>query len=248
MHNIFLIYFICLICVILVVYAYFSKSNVKEGNTGNDDDPNKDTCEYILQVDGLIGEIERPELILFDINILEPISGIVDMINEIIKMINLVIIAIDFFANKFIGCLLFFFCHGIGLALWGIILAIFGIIGMKDLPDKIHTWIDENVDAPLYKYTGMHLIHFPTIINNRCYHWDGKNREPCWKSPFEQNGKDDSNNNGITNDSAKNQAFYNLLCSILTFLFVGLCLYAAIYRLFAYFSPSVKCEGPSCKK
>ena len=178
------------------------------------------------------------------------------MINEIIKMINLVIIAIDFFANKFIGCLLFFFLHGIGLALWGLILAIFGIVSgitgismIKDLPDKIHKWIDDNIDAPTYKFTGMHLIHFPTIINNRCYHWDGKGREPCWKSPFAKDDEDGSNNNnGIANDSAKNQDFYNLLCSILTFLFVGLCLYAAIYKVMSFFSPSVKCEGASCKK
>lgn len=243
MDNIYWVYFICLFCVVLVVYAYFSKSNFKEGNSGK-----KDTCEYELHVAGLIKEIDRPELILFGANILEPVSGIVDMINEMIKMINLVIIAIDFFANKFIGCLLFFFLHGIGLALWGLILAIFGIIGMKDLPDNIHTWLNDNVDEPLYTYTGMHLIHFPTIINNRCYHWDGKDREPCWKSPFEKDGEDGSYNNGIANDSAKNKDFYNLLCSILTFLFVGLCLYAAIYKVMSFFSPSVKCEGASCKK
>jgi len=249
MQNIFWIYLLCLFCVLLITYTYFRKA--KEGYSSNDE--NEDKCEYILKVNGLLDLIPKVYLYLFGVNILEPINAIIDMINEIIKMINLVIIAVDFFATKFIGCLLFFFIHGIGLALWGLLLGIFAIFAgiadtpdIKDIPNKVHKWIDENVDTPLYKYTGLHIIHYPTIIQNRCYHWDGKNRIPCWKSPFDSNASS-KDGNGIYNDTSKNLAFYNLLCSILFTLFMGLCLYAGLYYLMSYFSPPVKCEGPSCK-
>lgn len=241
MPDIFWIYIICLFCVILVVYTYFRKET--EGYASSNED---DKCEYKLHVNGLLDLIPRVYLELFGVNILEPINSIIDMINEIIKMINLVIIAVDFFANKFIGCLLFYLVHGIGLTLWGLLLAVFGIIGMVDLPNTVHKWIDKNVDAPLYTYTGMHILHYPTIIQNRCYHWDGNNRIPCWTSPFESE-KDNKNETGLSSDTEKNLDFYNLLCSILLMLFLGLCIYAGLYYLMTFFSPSIKCEGPSCK-
>ena len=248
MPDIFWIYFICLFCVLLIAYTYFRKT--KEGYESSN---NADKCEYKLQVEGLLDLIPRVYLYLFGVNILEPINGIIDMINEIIKIINLVIIAVDFFATKFIGCLLFFLLNGFGLGLWGLLLGIFallssitGISEIKNIPNIVHTWLDENVDAPLYKYTGTHIIHYPTIIQNRCYHWDGNNRIPCWTNPFESNdGK--KNGTGLSNDISKNLAFYNLLCSILLTLFMGLCIYAGIYYLVSYLYSPPECQGTSCK-
>lgn len=41
--------------------------------------------------------------------------------------------------------------------------------------------------------------------------------------------------------------FYMGLCDVLSVLFLGLCLFAGIYKFMSFFSPSVKCESSSCK-
>lgn len=41
--------------------------------------------------------------------------------------------------------------------------------------------------------------------------------------------------------------FYMVLCDVLAVLFLGLGLFAGIYKFMSFFSPSVKCESASCK-
>ena len=240
MENIVWIYIICIFFSILftIIYVYPSYK-ITEGNTS------KDTCEYKLNVSGTINHVDRPELKLFGVNVLEPISAIVDMINSIIDIINKVIIAIDFFVTKFIKCLFFYILDGIGKGLWGIIIFLFKIIKMESLVENAYKFLDENIDANLYTYTGLHIMHFPTIIQNRCYHVFGDGRIPCWVSPFASNNKEGAV--GVSNSSAQNAAFYKLLRNSLAFLAGCLFVYLIVAKIMSYFIPSVRCEGPSCK-
>jgi hypothetical protein len=234
------------------VYPSFFSKKIKEGNTNK----NADTCEYKLQVDGLIPLIPRPELNLFGINILEPIGAIVDIINEIINVINKIIIAIDFFATKFIKCILFYILDGIGKALWGLLISICNLlswilgelnidVNIGSYVNNAYNFLDKNVDKNLYYYTGIHFMHFPTIIQNRCYHIFGDGRIPCWVNPFGSNNKEGIV--GVSDNSAQNTYFYELLRNTLIFLAVCLGLYGLIAKAMSYFATDIKCEGPSCK-
>jgi len=243
MENIVWIYIICILFSILLTIIYvfpsFFSNKIKEGNAS------KDTCEYKLNVSGTINHVERPELNLFGVNVLEPISAIVDMINNIIDIINKVIIAIDFFVTKFIKCLFFYILDGIGKGLWGIIIAIFKFIKMESLIEDVYKFLDENIDANLYTYTGLHIMHFPTIIQNRCYHVFGDDRIPCWVSPFASNNKEGAV--GVSNSSAQNTSFYKLLLNTLLFLVACLFVYMIVAWIMTFFIPTIKCESPSCK-
>lgn len=251
MKNIILFYIVCILLSILftIIYVYPSvfSNKIKEGNSNQ----NEDTCEFQLHVSGMIDHIERPELNLFGMNILEPISAIVDMINGIIDIINKIIIAIDFFINKFIKCLLFYILDGIGKGAWGLLILLFQIIkkiiniDVESYLNDAYSFLDDNVDANLYKYTGLHIMHFPTIIQNRCYHVFGDGRIPCWVNPFASNNKEGAV--GISINNAQNTNFYLLLCEILGGLFVCLLIYTGIAYIMTNFIPSVRCEGPSCK-
>jgi hypothetical protein len=230
-------------------------TKIKEGNSDenedDNEDENEDKCEYILRVSGMISEIDRPELYLFGMNILEPISAIVDMINEIINIINKIIIAIDFFINKFIKCLLFYILDGTGKGIWGIIILLLKLIkkiiniDLESYLYEAYTFLDDTIDANLYKFAGIHVMHFPTIIQNRCYHVFGDGRIPCWKSPFDSSNKEGAI--GVSDNSAQNTAFFILLCKILGGLFVCLLIYIIIGKIMSKFKPTVQCEGPSCK-
>lgn len=251
MNNIIILYILCILLSVIFtikyVYPSFFSTNIKEGNQNQ----NEDTCEYKLNVSGMIGYIKRPELKLFGMNILEPVSAIVDMINEIIKIINKIIIAIDFFINKFIKCLLFYILDGIGKGIWGIVIFILKLvkkiinIDLESYLYKAYTFLDDNVDANLYTFAGIHIMHFPTIIQNRCYHVFGDGRIPCWKSPFASNNKEGVV--GVSDNSAQNTYFYRLLRNILGGLFVCLLIYILIAWIISKFIPTVQCEGPSCK-
>ena len=228
MESILWFYILCITgFTICIVYLY--TYNTIEGNTG------KDKCEYELHVSGLVDKVTAETLKFLGL------SFITDMINAIV-------IYVDFFANKFIGCLLFYLLNGIALVLWGIILGFFAILFMPKLPEQIYNGLNDNVDANLYYYTGMSFMHFPTIIQNRCYRVDGKNRIPCWESPYDTNR--DANKEGATgvaNNIAQGIEFYKLLRDVLFYLFILLVLYAAFVKLSSWFVPSVKCEGSSCK-
>jgi hypothetical protein len=222
-------------------------TKIKEGNS----DENEDKCEYILRVTGMIGEIDRPELNLFGMNILEPVSVIVDMINEIINIINKIIIAIDFFVNKFIKCLMFYILDGIGKAIWGIIVLILKlitkiiIIDLESYLYNAYNFLDDNIDANLYKFAGIHIMHFPTIIQNRCYHVFGDGRIPCWKSPFDSNNKEGVI--GVSENNPQNTEFFLLLCKVLGGLSLCLLIYILTGKIISKFIPTVQCEGSSCK-
>jgi hypothetical protein len=250
METIIMFYIICILCSILItiiyVYPSFFSEKITEGNSNK----NEDTCEYKLQVSGLIRHIKSPSLRVFGVNVLAPISGIVDMINEIIKIINKIIIAIDFFINKFIKCILFYILDGFGMGMWGICILFCKIvkkiinIDLESFLRKTYTFLDDNVDDNLYKFTGLHLMHFPTIIQNRCYHIFGDGRIPCWKNPFASNKKEGAV--GVSGNSEQNTLFYKLLIKILGFLVVCLFVYLIVAWIMTFFIPAIKCEGPSC--
>lgn len=234
MDEIIILYFVSVICILCIVYFAYTK-NIKEGLdfennvTGNNN--SNDPCEYNLEVKGLI---KPPVFELFGVNILQPIADIIEIINDII-------IYVDFFANKFIGCLLFYILDAIGLLLWGIIYAILGIINMQSILDKTYEYLDKNVDDNLYYYTGMHIIHFPTLYQNRCYHIDGKNRKECWKSPY---GNSNKNTEGITtvqNNTDQNMMFYYLLFILLLILAILLILSIVFFWIKSFFPPTITC-------
>lgn len=228
MENILWFYILCIVgFTLFVIYSYTYKTI--EGNTG------KDKCEYVLNVPGMMDK-GTAEVLKF-----LGLSFITDMINSIV-------IYVDFFANKFIGCLLFYLLDGIGKVLWGIVLGFFAIIFMPKLPLQIYNTLNDNADANLYHYTGMHFMHFPTIIQNRCYRVDGKNRIPCWQNPFNTDGKGEKEGiSGVSNNATQGIIFFKLLRKVLFFLFILLCVYATFVKLSSWFVPSVKCEGSSCK-
>lgn len=251
MENIIILYILCILLSIIFtikyIYPSFLSSIIKEGNKNKDED----TCEYKLNIDGLIPLIPRPELILFGVNILEPIDAIVDIINEIIEIINKIIIAIDFFINKFINCLFFYILDGFGKGTWSIMILFCSFvkkvtkIDLESYLYEAYTFLDDNVDTNLYKYTGIHFMHFPTIIQNRCYHVFGDGRIPCWKSPFASNKKEGAV--GVSENSAQNTFFYNLLVKTLLFLLSCLVVYLIVSWIMTFFIPSITCEAPSCK-
>lgn len=256
METIIIFYIICILLSIPItikyVYPSFFSEKIKEGNQNK----NEDTCEYRLYVDGLIPLIERPELKVFGINVLEPIGAIVDIINEIIGVINKIITAIDFFATKFIKCLFFYILDAIGKALWGIIISICKglswLLGKLNIDIKIDSYVemaykflDENADGNLYHYTGFHFMHFPTIIQNRCYHIFGDGRTPCWVNPFGSNNKEGAV--GVSENTAQNTYFYRLLGFTLAGLALCLGVYGIILKIISQFAPAITCEGPSCK-
>jgi len=236
-------YFVCLIIIIIfVLFFYYPifKDKITEGNT------NKDTCEYKLRISGLLSKITPPSLKLFGINILQPITSIVDGLNHIIDIVNKVIIFIDFVATKFITCLFYYLLDCYGKILWGLLMSAFKFIKMKDIPIEIYNFIDETIDANLYSLFGIHLIHFPTIIQNRCYHIFGDGRIQCWKSPFGSNKNKEGINN-INNNLAQNMSFYQLLLFILSLITGGILLYIFVYYIIqVLFKPTIKCEGDVC--
>lgn len=250
MQNIIFLYILCILLSILFtikyIYPSFLSTKKKEGY-----EDTEDKCEYILRVSGMIDKIDIPEFTVFGIDLLGPIGGIVNIINDIIDIINKIIIAIDFFVNKFLKCLLFYILDAIGKGLWGIIILILKLIkkiiniDLESYLYKAYTFLDDNIDANLYKFTGIHIIHFPTIIQNRCYHVFGDGRIPCWKSPFESSNKEGAI--GVSDNNAQNTAFFILLCKILGGLFGCLLIYIIIGKIMSKFIPTVQCEGPSCK-
>jgi hypothetical protein len=256
MTNIIIFYIICILFSILItikyIYPSFFSNKIKEGNTNQ----NEDKCEYKLHVDGMVDHIARPELNLFGMNILEPIAAIVDMINDIIDVINKIIIAIDFFVTKFIKCLFFYILDAIGKILWGLIMAICKFfswllgkinidLDLGSYVDMAYKFLNDNVDTNLYYYTGLHIMHFPTIIQNRCYHVFGDGRIPCWVSPFGSNNKEGAT--GVSDNSAQNAYFYEILRNSLIALGACLLLYCVFAYIMSNFAPDIKCEGPSCK-
>jgi len=250
MPEIIWVYFISVIFIIVFViffnYPVFT-NKIREGNS------NKDTCEYKLKVAGLIPEIPVPRLELFGINILEPIAILVEGINEMIRIINHVIIFIDFIATKFIGCLFYYLLDCYGKILWGLFIGLLqfirGIttINITNIPQEVYEFLDENVDANLYYLSGVHILHFPTKIQNRCYRILGENRIPCWKSPFGSSKKKEGINN-INNNLDQNMSFYKLLMCILGSLFFGLLIYIGIYWIITkLFTPKITCLDDTCK-
>jgi len=238
-------YFICLVVIIIFLLFFYCpifKNNIKEGNTNKD----KDTCEFKLRVPGLIREIRPPTLKLFGINILQPITSVVDMINQIIKIINKVIIFGDYIGTKFITCLFYYLLDCYGKILWGLLMTVFKFIKMQDILNDIYSFIDETIDANLYTLCGIHIIHFPTIIQNRCYHIFGDGRIPCWKSPFGSTKNKEGINN-ISNILAQNMSFYHLLLFILGLISGGILIYILVYYIImVLFKPNIKCEGDVC--
>lgn len=242
MDEIIILYFISVICILFIVFFAYTE-NVKEGISTEDlkdtlaGTDETDPCEYNLEVNGLIPPVE---FTLFDVNILQPVNEIVNIINEII-------IYVDFFINKFIGCLLFYILHAIGLLLWGIIYAIFGIINMQSILDRTYEYIDKNVDEKIYYYTGMHLIHFPTLYQNRCYRIDGKERTQCWQSPYGNNtNKQTEGITTVQNNTEQNMSFYFLLFCLLIVLAILLFLGIGFFWLKSFFPPTINCGQNEC--
>lgn len=243
MEDIIVLYLVSIICILCIVFFAYTK-NVKEGITteelqnkvtGNND--NADPCEYNLEVKGLI---EPVEFILFGVNILQPIDDIINIINDII-------IYVDFFVNKFIGCLLFYILDALGLLLWWILYAILGIINMHSILDKIYEYVDQNIDENLYYYTGMHIIHFPTLYQNRCYHIDGKDRIQCWQSPYGKNNKGTEGITTVQNNTEQNMSFYQLLLVLLLVLAILLILSILFFWIKSFFPPTIPCgKGGTC--
>lgn len=241
MDEIVVLYFILVICILCILFFAYTKK-MKEGldteeamnkiNGDNTDDP----CEYNLKVNGLLGPVEFE---LFGVNILQPIDEIINIINEII-------IYVDFFANKFIGCLLLYILHAFGLVLWGILYIILSIINMQSILDTTYEYIDKNVDANVYYYTGMHLIHFPTLYQNRCYHIDGKDRIQCWQSPYGNNNKKTEGITTVKNNTDQNMSFYELLFILLLVLAILLLLSIVFFWIKSLFPPSINCGKNGC--
>ena len=50
-----------------------------------------------------------------------------------------------------------------------------------------------------------------------------------------------------SDEKTQSTDFYMILCDVLSVLFLGLCLFAGIYKFMSLFFPSVKCESASCK-
>jgi hypothetical protein len=200
----------------------------------NTDDP----CEYNLKVEGLLQPVVFE---LFGVNILQPIDDIINIINDII-------IYVDFFVNKFIGCLLLYILDAFGLVLWGIMYVILSIINMQSILDTTYEYIDKNVDANVYYYTGMHLIHFPTLYQNRCYRIDGKDRIQCWQSPYGNNNKNTEGITTVKNNTGQNMSFYELLIILLLILAILLILSIVFFWIKSFFPPTIQCgEGKACE-
>jgi hypothetical protein len=242
------------ICIILYYYSNNDQNNVIEGYR---EECNK-ICECKIHVPGLLRNIKgipkpRPIKIFGkDINpgtyIVAALNrAIVDPINRLIGFINKGIRFIYYLERHFITCVLLYILDAIGKFHWWLIEFIFKIIQMRDVPIKIYKFLDDNIDRNLYEFTGIHIMHFPTKYQNRCYRpvEDENRRIKCWMPD-----SNETNNNkieGVTsieNNIQQNMSFYKLLLTLLGLLISGLLSYAFIYWIitnYQFYTYTAKC-------
>ena len=249
-----IIWAVLLIISIIAVLFFVFPNHVKEGNSGMDvilgkSDPN-DPCDYNLHVPGMIKHISAPSAridirelgIHFDA--LEPIKPVINVINNIIDVINDTIIFGHYIAFDFVNCLLFYLLDAIGLIIYGIILGFFKLIGMGNIPNMIYSFFDK-IDSNLYNMTGQHFMHFPTKIQNKCYHIFGKNRIKCWQNPYASK-EDKQEGIGVVNDDAQNTAFYNFLITTIFIILTVCFIYVLAIYLAQFFSVKPVCPSGAC--
>jgi hypothetical protein len=244
---------IVLVISICIVLCFVFPTKQTEGNSGMNDifgDPKSDDpCSYELDVPGRIEHIPKPSAHIdipgvMSVDVLEPIHPIIDCINDIIDVINDTIIFGHYIAFDFINCLMFYLLDAFGKIIYGIILGFFKLIRMGDLPEMVYDFFDK-VDAKLYEMSGNHFMHFPTKIQNKCYHIFGKDRIPCWKNPYATKGNRQEGI-GIANDEKSNSSFYELLIKSIFVVFT-LCLFYVLAIFVArYFFFKPNCPSGTC--
>lgn len=52
---------------------------------------------------------------------------------------------------------------------------------------------------------------------------------------------------GVIKNDSQSMDFFLILCDALSCIFIGLCIFAILYKIMSFFSPSIKCLGISCK-
>lgn len=172
--------------------------------------------------------------------IVKPINTIIDFINKGIRFIH-------YLKHYFITCVLFYIIDAIGKLHWWLVKFIFNIIQMPNIPDQMYTFVDENIDRNLYEFTGMHIIHFPTIFQNRCYRpVEGEGgRIRCWMPDKTSiSGSKIEGATNIVNNLQQNMSFYKLLLTLLFVLVIGLLLYAFIFWIitnYQFYTYTAKC-------
>jgi len=119
------------------------------------------------------------------------------------------------------------------------------MIQMPDIPDKMYSFVDENIDRNLYEFTGIHIIHFPTKYQNRCYHPADFDRIACWMPDNENTSTNRLEGaTTIVNNLQENMSFYKLLLTILCLLVFGLLSYAFIFWIitnYNFYTYTAKC-------
>lgn len=249
-----ILWIVVLVISIIIVLCFVFPANNKEGNTGMDDiigDPKSDDpCDYNLHVPGLIEHIQAPSTRIqifnvIDVDPLKPLHPVIDIINDVIDAINDTIIFGHYIAFDFVNCLVFYLLDAIGQILYGIISGFFKLIRMGDIPEMIYNFFD-TIDANLYNMSGQHFIHFPTKIQNKCYHIFGKDRIQCWKNPYATNGNGQEGI-GISNDTEGNTSFYKWLITSIFIVFTLCFLYVLVIYIAQNFLFKPNCPGESCK-
>jgi hypothetical protein len=246
--------FIILFFIGIILYSYSNDDNtIIEGYK----EKCIESCECKVNIPGLlrpIPNIPKPRPIKIfgkDINpatyIIQPLNKLIDFINRIVGFINKGIRFIYYLERHFITCVLLYIIDAIGKFHWWIIEYIFDWIKMRDVPNKIYEFLDDNIDRNLYEFTGIHIMHFPTKYQNRCYRpvEDERGRIKCWVP--DETSISSGKKEGVTsieNNLQQNMSFYKLLLTILFLLIVGLLLYAFIFWIitnYQFYTYTAKC-------